>query len=156
MRKELDYLSLPDYFNKYLLTNYNQRLNNKSYLKLRFQITSVQNIGIIIKAINILEIIFPRKVHVLVLKVKKKKSFLQKKNDYTKICYFDLSLTAFEFVDLYRFLGKKPIKIFFRKSIENLPIVNRKLKNFDFFLPLNLTSLGLNKSFEFLKMYHLD
>jgi branched-subunit amino acid permease len=156
MKKELNYLSLPDYFNKYLLVNYNQKINNKSNLKLRFQITSVQNIGLIVKAINILEIIYPKKVHVLGLKIKRKKSFMQKKNDYTKICYFDLNLTGLEFVDLYRFLGKKPLKIFSEKSIETLPIVNRKLKNFDFFVNLKLIPIGLNKSFEFIKMYHLD
>ncbi|RYE05332.1 MAG: hypothetical protein EOP33_06480 [Rickettsiaceae bacterium] len=156
MKKELNYLSLPDHFNKYLLINYNQKIDNKSFLKLRFQLTSVQNIGLIIKAINILEAIYPRKVHVLGLKVKIKKSYLMKKNEYTKICYFDLNLIGVEFIDLYRFLGKKPLKILDKKSIETLPLVNKKLKNFDFFINLKLIPLGLNKSFEILKMYHLD
>jgi hypothetical protein len=156
MKKELNYLSLPDHFNKYLYVNFNQKLSLKNNLNLRFEVFKLQNLGNAIKAIYLLESIFPRKVFALKIKIKKGKNFEKKSKDEISAFNFDANLNGYEFIDFLRFFSYSPLNTTGVKNLEYLPITNRKLKNFDFKLKLKLVPKNLNQSYNFIKYYHFD
>lgn len=153
--KELTFLSLPDFFNKQLLTNFNQRFDGKNFLNLRFQLTKSKNLGFAVKSLITLELIFPKKAKVTLLKIKLKKTFSEK-NNFVLLYYFDLNMTGYEFVEMYRFLGLKPLNVLSNDNLEKFPVITKRLKIFDLNNKLKVIPSGFNQSFFFLKLYHLD
>ena len=75
MNKELNYLSLPDYFNKFLLTNFSQKINLKKNIGLQFKLDNNNHLGSALKAIYLLEIIFPKKAFFFKILLKTKKLY---------------------------------------------------------------------------------
>lgn len=153
MKKEINYLSLPDHFNKFLLSNINQKINLKDSLNLQFRLSNKYHLGSALKAIYLLEIIFPKKVSVLKLVLKKKKLYFGQKSNNFLFFNFNMTLYSFEFIDFFRFFSKLPFKID-KKS--DIIIINRKLKQFDFNKSIFIVSKKSSYSFFFFNLYHLN
>lgn len=155
MKKELNYLSLPDHFNKFVLTNFNQKINLKKNILLQFKLDNNNHLGSALKAIYLLEVIFPKKSFVLKLVLKKKKLYFGQKIKSSSIFSFNLNLYSIDFIDFFRFFSLKPF--FFKKTnLDELLVINKKLKQFEFNNNLLLLSKNLDNSFIFLQLYHLN
>lgn len=153
MKKELTYLSLPDYFNKFLLSNFNQKIDLKDNMLLQFRLNSNYHLGAALKAIYLLEIIFPKKPKVLKIILKQKKVYFGQKTKNKFFFNFDTTLSSIEFFDFFRFFTSKP---FNKNKSSDLFVTNRKLKQFDFNKALFIMPKNLKSSFLFIKLYHLN
>lgn len=156
MKKELIYLSLPDILNRELYINYNQRINMNNNINLQFIIKQSSHMGSAIKAIYLLEQIFPKKVYAIKLKIKLKKEFGSSNKKSLSLLFLNLNLTGFEMVDFYRFFLDKPAIFHHIKTVEFVPLVNRKLKLFDYFNKLKFVPKNINQSFKTLIHLHLQ
>lgn len=155
MNKELNYLSLPDHFNKFLLINFNQKINLKNKISLQFKLSNNNHLGSALKAIYLLEIIFPAKVFVFKIVLKKKKVYFGQKSKNKVYFFFNLSLCGDDFVNFFRFFLKKPLNLN-KTKFEDFVIINKKLKQFNFNNNLFLVSNNLDSSFEKLNLYYLN
>lgn len=155
MKKEINYLSLPDYFNKFLLTNFNQKISSKDNLKLQFKLSNSYHLGFALKAISLLETIFPKKSIVVKIFLKKKKLYFGQKSKNTIYFTFSTTLSSLEFIEFFRFFSKQPFD-FKNNKISDLLIVNRKFKQFDFNKSIFLVPDKSQSSFFFFKLYHLN
>ena len=125
MRKEINYLSLPDYFNKFILTNINQKIDLKDHVMMQFRLSNNYHLGSALKAIYLLETIFPKKAFVIKIQVKKKKLYFGQKAKNNIFFKFNVSLSSLEFIEFFRFFLKQPFNF---KKITDLFVINRKLK----------------------------
>ena len=155
MKKEIIYLSLPDYFNKFVLTNFNQRISIKDKIKMQFKLSNNYHLGFALKAISLLETIFPKKSIVIKVFLKKKKLYFGQKSKNTIYFTFNTSLSSIEFIEFFRFFSKKPFK-FEKNKTNDVFIVNRKFKPFEFNKNIFLIPEKSKFSFFFLKNYHLN
>lgn len=155
MKKELNYLSNPDYFNKLLLVNFNQKINSKKNVFIQFKLNNNSHLGSALKAIYLLEIIFPKKILVLKIILKKKKLYFGQKSRNNIFFTFNLNLSSLQFIDFYRFFSKIPLNLKKSKIDENL-IINNKLKQFEFNNNMLLLCNNSDSSFFNLNLYHLN
>ena len=155
MKKEIIYLSSPDYFNKFVLTNFNQRISIKDKIKLHFKLSNNYHLGFALKAISLLETIFPQKSVVLKIFLKKKKLYFGQKSKNTIYFTFNTSLSSIQFIEFFRFFSKIPFNLKKNKT-SDVFIVNRKFKPFEFNRNIFLIPERSNSSFFFLKNYHLN
>lgn len=155
MKKEIIYLSSPDYFNKFVLTNFNQRISIKDKIKLHFKLSNNYHLGFALKAISLLETIFPQKSVVLKIFLKKKKLYFGQKSKNTIYFTFNTSLSSIQFIEFFRFFSKIPFNLKKNKT-SDVFIVNRKFKPFEFNRNIFLIPERSNSSFFFFKNYHLN
>lgn len=155
MKKEVNYLSLPDYSNKYLVANFNQKFNLKNDIFVKFKLSNLLHLGSALKAVYLLEIIFPRKASVIKLILRKKKLYFGQKSKDSIFFTFNLTLSSIEFIEFFRFFSKKPLNLA-KTNIDNIMIINKKLKQFEFNNKFFIDSNNLCSSFFFFKLYHLN
>lgn len=155
MKKELNYLSIPDYFNKLLLVNFNQKPKFNKNISLQYKLSKNNHLGSAFKAIYLLEMIFPKKAFVLKLTLKKKKLYFGQKSRNNIFFTFSLNLSSLQFIDFYRFFSVKPLSLK-KTKIEQDIIINKKLKQFELNNNLLLLFNDLESSFRFLHLYHLN
>lgn len=155
MNKELNYLSLPDYFNKFLLTNFSQKINLKKNIGLQFKLDNNNHLGSALKAIYLLEIIFPKKAFVFKIILKTKKLYFGQKSKNTVFFTFNLSFNILQFTEFYRFFSIKPLSLK-KTKLEEIVVITKKLKQFDFNNKMFLSLNSIDSSFFFLNFYHLN
>lgn len=153
IKKEINYLSLPDHFNKFLLTNFNEKIDLKDSIIMQFRLSNNYHLGSALKAIYLLEIFFPKKSFVIRLQIKKKKLYFGQKTKTTIYFNFNMTLSSEEFIDFYRFFLKQP---FFFKKTNDLFVVNRKLKQFDFNKSVFVVPNKIKFSYQCISLYHLN
>lgn len=156
MKKELNYLSLPDFFNKMLLINFNQKVESNKIIAFQFKLSNKNHLGSGLKAIYLLEIIFPKKVfvHKIFIKKKKKIYFGQKIRSNVHY-YFSLNISIIDFVEFFRFFLKVPINKNKTKFYDENIIINKKLKQFEFNNNL-FFSFKTSSSLYFFTNYYLN